>query len=713
MREGPPYAGRVQDAARPPRRWVVVATGLGVAVAVTLLALALAGSADPPLLGDPGAVVRWGLPATAAIADLAGAVAVGALFLTAAVLPPRPTPPTGLAPTPPTGARAAVGIAAVAAGAWTVASLVRLLLTYANVAGRPLTSSGFGAELELFVTDIELGRLLLGAVLVAAVTSVVALLVTGPRSAGAATALAAVPLILQAQSGHASGATNHELAIGSMVLHLAGAALWVGGLATLALLARRLGPDLTDAVGRYSTLAAWCFAAVGISGVVNAALRLGGDLATTYGALVAGKVVLLGALGSIGWAHRRAVIPRLRERPTAFWRLAAVELAVMGAAAGLATALAATAPPVPTDAPTPGRLTPAEIVTGHPLPPAPTTGLWLTSFRWDLLLAVGCLAGVVVYLRWVLRLRARGDRWPVGRTISAVVGLVLLAWTTSGGPAVYGHVLFSAHMIQHMLLVMVVPVFLALCAPVTLAARALPLRRDGSRGPREWLLGVVHSRLAGFFSNPIVAAVNFAGSMVVFYYTDLFRLSLTTYLGHLLMVVHFSLAGYLFANVLVGVDPGPRRPSYPVRLLLLFTTMAFHAFFGLALVSGQTLLVPEWFGLLGRPWGPSALADQRAGGGIAWGISELPMLALAIALAVAWTRDDERTARRRDRAADRDGDAELAEYNAMLGRLAGRASIAGRPDDAASGRPDDAASDRPDDAASGPTPDDAGGRPGR
>src|SRR5690606_5158728 len=100
---------------------------------------------------------------------------------------------------------------------------------------------------------------------------------------------------------------------------------------------------------------------------------------------------------------------------------------------------------------------------------------------------------------------------------------------------------------------------------------------------------------------------------------------------------------------------------------------AFHAFFGLALVSDETLLAPDWFGLLGRPWGPSAIEDQHIGGGIAWGISELPMLALAIGIALAWTKDDERTARRRDRAADRDGDAELTEYNAMLERMSGNA----------------------------------------
>ena len=158
--------------------------------------------------------------------------------------------------------------------------------------------------------------------------------------------------------------------------------------------------------------------------------------------------------------------------------------------------------------------------------------------------------------------------------------------------------------------------------------------------------------------------------MVVFYYTDLFELSLTTYLGHLGMVVHFTLAGYLFVNALVGVDPAPHRPAYPQRLLLLLGTMAFHAFFGVTLMGGEVLLVPEWFGVLGRDWGPSALADQQRGGAIAWGIGEAPTIALAIVVAFSWSRDDERTARRRDRKVDRDGDVEMDEYNAMLARLA-------------------------------------------
>ena len=648
---------------RPAAAGVVV--GLVVAVLAVLAALAGAGGADAPLLGDPGAGVRWGLPVATLLTDLAGALTIGALALAAFVLPRG----TGREPSDGRAWQRALGVAAVAAAVWTLAGTVRLVLTYANVAGRPVGGPGFGSELGAFISGLSLGRALLAGIVIAALTSAAVLMVVTPRGALLVGILATVVLVLQSQSGHAAGSSNHELAISAMFLHLSGVALWVGGLATLALVARRLGEDLPATVARYSALAGWCYLAVVVSGLVNAGLRIGGweGFTSGYGALVVVKAALLAVLGFIGWWHRRRVVGRLGTARRLFWRLVLVELTVMGAASGVAAALAGTAPPVPQQ-PT-GELTPAEIVTGHPLPAAPTTELWLTSFRWDLLVALGCLAGVVVYLRWVARLRIRGDRWPVARTISGVLGLTLLAWTTSGGPAVYGHVLFSAHMIQHLLLVMVVPILLALAAPVTLAARALAVRGDGSRGPREWLLGVVGSRVARLFANPVVAAVNFAGSMIVFYYTPVFELALTTYLGHLWMVIHFSLAGYLFANVLIGVDPGPRRPAYPVRLLLLFATMAFHAFFGLALVSGQALLVPEWFGLLGRPWGPPALEDQQAGGAIAWGISELPMLALAIALAVAWTRDDERTARRLDRAADRDGDVELAAYNAMLGRL--------------------------------------------
>ncbi|KGM14882.1 hypothetical protein N867_14475, partial [Actinotalea fermentans ATCC 43279 = JCM 9966 = DSM 3133] len=355
---------------------------------------------------------------------------IGALALGAFVLPRG----GGRARSDGAAWPAALTLAAFAAGIWTVLALAELVLAYANIAGRPVGGEGFDAELGLFVTSITLGRTLLGVVALAAVTCVAAVLVTTPRGALLTGLLAATALVLQSQSGHASGAVSHELAISSMFLHLGGVTLWAGGLVALAVLYPRLGGDLPAAVARYSSLAGWCFVAVGASGAVNAWIRLGGPdgLDSTYGGLVLAKIAALATLGAFGWAHRRAVLPRLAGRPRLFWRVAAGEAVVMGATFGIAAALAATAPPVPDDAPLTTALTPAEIVTGHPLPPAPTAELWLTSFRWDLLVALGCLAAVVVYLRWVRRLRARGDRWPLGRTICLVSGMLVLAWSTSG-----------------------------------------------------------------------------------------------------------------------------------------------------------------------------------------------------------------------------------------------------------------------------------------
>ncbi|MFP5336507.1 MAG: cytochrome c oxidase assembly protein [Actinomycetes bacterium] len=630
------------------------------ALVAAVAGMVLTGAAAEQLVGDAGAAVRWGLPAVRVAADLALAATVGAFGLVAAVLPPGPA------------AARALRLGGAAAVAWAACWVAALVLTYADSAGRPLGSPGFGAELAFFVTDIDLGRLLLTGSLLAALTATVAVGVRGASGAAWVLVGVGVALVPVALTGHAAGAASHETAVSAWWLHLLGLSAWFGGLAVLTAVRGRLGAGLADAARRYSAVAGWAFALTAVGGVANASARLDSpaDLATGYGLLVATKTVATVALGVAGWRHRRALLPKLDEPGVrgAFWRLVTGELVVMGATAGLGVALSRSAPPVP-DAP-PTDPTPAELLTGEPLPPPPTPLRWLTETSPDVLWLVVAAALGVAYLIGVRRLRARGDRWPVHRTLLWLVGLGALVWITSGAPAAYGRTLFSAHMVQHMALSMVVPPLLVVGAPVTLALRALPRRRDGSRGPREWLLAVVESRWARFLSQPVVAAVLFAGSIVAFYFSPLFELALATHVGHELMMIHFLLAGYLFANVVIGVDPGPARPRYPLRLVLLFATMAFHAFFGVTLVGGDTLLAADWFSSTG--WGIDALADQREGGAIAWGIGELPTFLLAMAVAVQWSRSDDREARRGDRAAARDDDAALSEYNAMLSRLAGR-----------------------------------------
>jgi putative copper resistance protein D len=176
----------------------------------------------------------------------------------------------------------------------------------------------------------------------------------------------------------------------------------------------------------------------------------------------------------------------------------------------------------------------------------------------------------------------------------------------------------------------------------------------------------VHSRYLAILGHPLVAAAIFALSLIVFYYSPLFEWALEEHLGHQWMIMHFILSGYLFAQSLVGIDPTPHDPPYPMRLIIVLATMAFHAFFGLSLIYGTGLLAPEWYGAMGREWGLDPLTDQQRGGELAWGLGEIPTLVLAILVTFAWARSDDRMSKRQDRQADRDGDQELKAYNQML-----------------------------------------------
>lgn len=665
-----PPAGR--DPAPPAPLSALLAGAAGAALLAVTLALASTAAARPGGLVDPGAVVRWGLPLATLLVRAAATLTVGA-FTAAAVVLRGPGRGKSRATASPAW-RAAVRVGTGAALVWVVAQAAYLILGYADVWGRPLGAPSFGDELLVFLTRTELGVTWLWAALLAVAVSLAAALTTGATGALWTAGLGAVALVPVALGGHAQGAVGHSVAVSSLWLHLVALAVWLGGLATLVGVSRRLGGELGAAAGRYSAAAGWCFAVVGLSGAFAAALRLQSPLqlvAHPYGRVLLAKILLFLLLGAAGWLHRRRTIPRLGERPALFWRLAGVEVLVMGAVLGLAVALGSSAPPQP-QAP---LVDPSPVfqLTRYPEPPFPTVASWFTQWHPDPLYLIGAASAVVVYLRWAGRLRRRGDSWPAGRTAAWLLAWALFIWVTNGGPYVYGVVLFSAHMVMHMLLVMFIPILWALAAPVTLALRGLPPRRDGSRGPREWMLTLLHSRWARFWSQPVVAAVNFSGSLFVFYYTGLFELALTTHVGHVLMVLHFSLAGYLFANVIIGVDPDGARPGYPVRLVLLFATMAFHAFFGLSLITQENLLAAGYYGHLGLSWWVDALADQRLGGNVTWAIGETPTLVLAIIMAVLWSRADERAAVRLDRQADRDNDAALQAYNRMLAeRAAGR-----------------------------------------
>ncbi|WP_228720896.1 cytochrome c oxidase assembly protein [Arthrobacter sp. 260] len=654
---------------------VVLGIALPVSLAVAILAMYFSEALTTyrTTMADPGDFVVHARPAARVVQDLSAALTIGFLVLCAGLLPAsgRDKSIIGFAQWK------ALRWAGWSAGVWFVSSVASLALIAADTAGQSMLSPGFFSIFLFFATELELGQILLVALMAVLILVVMLPMVRSTTGAGIALGIAMLGILPLALAGHAAGSDDHGNAVNSLALHLIGVCVWVGGLAAVLLLGSQLGKDTGRVLRRYSALAVWAFGAVAFSGIINASLRLGSfaDLATPYGILVLVKVSSLTALGLAGWYQRRRILPRLDRNPEdrrAFTIFGVSEAALMIVTIGVSAGLAASPPPVPQ-----GSIADVDLrrsLLGYPFPEPLTVSSFMTSWHPDWTIGLLILVAGGAYLAAVVKIRRRGDAWSIPRTLAFLAGCALLIWLTSGGPAVYGRTSFSGHMIQHMGLMMYAPVLFVLGAPILLLLKATRPRTDGSRGLREWVLWLFRSRFSRFLTRPPVAGLIFVGSMVGFYYSPIFDLALSTHVGHVFMIVHFLITGYLFAWVLIGIDPGPARSPYPFRLIILLATMAFHAFFGLSLLGGTEILAPSWWASLQLTDSAALLADQQRGGAIAWGIGEIPTVLLALGVAMAWRKDDERTAVREDRAADRDDDAKLTAYNQHLESLQRRSS---------------------------------------
>lgn len=619
-------------------------------------ALMFGGGAEASIYSDPGFAIRWGTPFAKLVMNFSMAFTVGALVFAAFAANTDEQ-------------KQVRNFVFVSSGTWVISAIVYFVFTYVAAASVALSfTEDFSRGLWFFATEIELGNLLAWNLVLALLVSILSLAFTSRTWLAITAGVGLAALYPLAESGHASSDVGHALAVNSMLMHLVGISVWVGGLAALYLI--RKGDREIELTKRFSTLALISFLIVAISGLTAGYIRIyqPSDLFGEYGLLLIGKAILLFILGGFGFLHRKWLIQKLEAGKSAvFARLVLVEIAIMGLSIGLGTALARTAPPVSDKEFV--EPTAAQILTGDPLPREFTVDAWLTAWEIDILWLTVAVFASYLYLYGVWVLGKRGDKWPVARTVSWLAGMATLIYVTNGAPNVYQDYLFSTHMVAHMILSMAIPVMLVPGAPVTLLSRAVAARKDDSWGPREWVLWAVHTPYAAVISHPLFAGLNFAMSLVIFYYTPLFRFSIEQHLGHQWMIVHFLITGYLFVQALIGVDPQPHKPSYPLKLMILIGTMAFHAFFGLGMMSDKSLLLADWFGAMGRTWGDDPLTDQAIGGAFAWGVGEIPTIIITIIVAIQWSRSDDRERRRLDRASDRSGNQDINDYNEMLKKL--------------------------------------------
>ncbi len=663
-----PDAQRSASAGQLSTRWIWL---LPLAIATGLFGgLAIAGSwwAGPaPGASDPGPIVGWGLPISRALAISSATLTVGWL-LTGALL----------APSGRNGILSRIGRRDVqragwAALAWWIAATATMLFNHAMMVGLPLHDALDPGVLGTYLFAVDTNTAFFIASVCGAIVAAATPWVSRTGSALTLLVVATAGVVVPSVTGHSHGLGDHGLAITSGLVHAAAAAAWLGSLVAVAWHVLRRDPGQRTMFPRFTTLVTIALVALAASGAGSAYARVEqpGDLFTTgYGWLVVVKIALLAVLAYVAVHARRAVAtaPSSPVRSLRIWRWLVAEAVLLGAAVGVAVALTRTPNtriPVP-------LASPQEEMLGFPFPPPPTVSSVLGGWHPEPFWLVVCCVGLLGYGWGVATLLRRGDRWPWGRTVSWVIGMLLIVWATSGLIAAYSVVSLSLHMLQHMILAMLAPVFLVLGAPITLALRAIRPNRTGDRGPREWILWGLHQPAARFITHPAAVLGISVLSVYVLYFTGLFPALMSNHLGHLAMQIHFVASGYLFYWVLIGIDPTARQNPYWLKLIVLLLSLALHAFFGIALMMMTEPLGQEWYGLIQPPWLTDPAADTYTAGGIAWALAEIPTLIVMVALSIQWARSDERLARRIDRAADRDGDAELRAYNARLARMAQR-----------------------------------------
>ena len=557
---------------------------------------------------------------------------------------------------------------------WVISSAVTIFLSLREIIGGEFDST----TMRSFLTQTGLGRTLA----IQLVASLLVLLLLGRiRRGGGALALlliSLVALIAPFFESHSGDAGMHGLAIGSILFHIGAIALWIGGLVSLFFVD---GPMRALVLPRFSAIALWLSVIVIVTGVANSWTRMNfiDAWGSTYSLILIFKVTLVIALIVLASYLRRSFATRGLSN-----LLIILEVTLLAFISLVGSWLSRTEPPLRGDSISADDLR-ALAITGVRFPEEPT--LWRMSIAYE---ADGIILGTLIlatalYIAGVVKLSRNGVKWPVGRTIAFALGISVIDFATSGGLGLYSFFSFSHHMMAHMLLGMVAPIGIVLGAPITLALRALPAGRslvasdgehEAERGARGLLTAILSSRFVAIMSNPIVALAIFDGSLFALYFTPIFEILMGSHLGHIVMSVHFLLAGILFFHVIIGIDPRPKQYPFIFRIVILFAAMSIHAFFSVALLSSTSLIGGEYYETLATPWVLDLLEDQRIGASIGWAMGEIPILLSLVATFIQWIRSDEREAARIEKrsklAKSRGEKDELERYNDYLAELAKR-----------------------------------------
>lgn len=564
-----------------------------LATAVALAALLLTGDLEPGSAGDPSVGLRVALPLAELLRTIAVSTVLGALAVAVWVVPPGRRTWSRLLDT-----------AAAACGVWAAAATTTCLLVFVSASGLTPSDPGFGRELIGYLSDIELGRAWATEAGGAALLTALCAAIRSQRGALLLLLLAAGALVPIALEAHAAGGGDEAVAATALLVHVLAAGTWTGGLAVVIVVAVGRRMPLQVLLERYSTIALICLGAVAISGAASAASNLEAvdELMSPFGALVLIKAGSLLAAGMLGGQIRTRLLRRITtDEGLRVVPVLGVELLVLTTAIGAAAALARTPSPQSSVPAAPLR-TPAQILTGLPLPAPLDLIDLLTAWRPDLVWIVVGLILAAAYGVGIGRFRRAGGRWPLRRAVAWYVGVVGLVLLTSGGANVYEQVLLPAHVVTKVLLLLPIPALLIAGAPGRLTEQTATPRVDGSRGLLEWSRAIEGHGLLRSLSRPIPATALALSLIAALYGTSLLEWETRDLLGHEVVTTALLTCGLLAAR-------GRQRSQLHRGPALVLLCAGLLGLALLMLLGGP--IGADWFFELG--W-PQPEADQRAAG---------------------------------------------------------------------------------------------------
>jgi cytochrome c oxidase assembly factor CtaG len=296
---------------------------------------------------------------------------------------------------------------------------------------------------------------------------------------------------------------------------------------------------------------------------------------------------------------------------------------------------------------------PVALASGYHGPPELTVPRSFTEWTLDPWALAFILVLGVLYLAGVRRVHRRGQSWPAGRIVAFCgLGLGFAVIATMSFVGVYASVLFYVRAVQTILLLLVVPLFLTLGRPLSVAIAALP--RAGAR-----LDAAIRSPVAKALTFPAITTMVLVVTPFLLYFTSWYAAGFHSPAVRELTFLALLAPGFVFFWTLLRVDPVPKAYPYLVSLWVTGAEVVGDAVLGLAVIADQNLIAGAYYHALARPWGPNLSTDQVLGGGALWILGDIVGLPFLAAQLIQMIREDEAEAEVIDAELDA-RDAELA-----------------------------------------------------